>query len=91
VNNLLENNITLAAGGGSSTFNGSLGTLGIGDVIYVAEGGVTSGDFGSFQLDYSILRTFELPPTPEPSTFLLGALGAIPVLRQRRWLRRQKI
>jgi len=81
VNNVLSSTTSLPNGGGTTSFNGSLGALLGGDVIYVAEGGVTSGDFGSFQWDFTINQIVQLP---EPSSLLLTGMFLVPLLRRRR-------
>jgi len=82
VDNVLKSTTSLAAGGGSTNFNGSLGSLTAGQTIYVAEGATSgSSDFGSFALDFTINQIFQVP---EPNSLLITALAVVPFLRRRK-------
>lgn len=64
--------------GTSSNFNGSLGTLSVGDTVYVMIGNNGNGNNDASVID------FQLESVPEPSAALLGGLGLLALLRRRR-------
>jgi len=62
----------------SSNFDGSLGSLSVGDTIYI-----TIGNNGNDVNDATVID-FQLVSVPEPSTVLLGGIGMLALLRFRR-------
>jgi hypothetical protein len=68
-------------------FDMSLGTLAVGDRIYVAVGSGPTVSYDSFQLDYSINTT----AVPEPSAGILAASGLFGLLAYARLRRKQQI
>lgn len=62
----------------SSSFNGSLGNLSVGDTVYV-----TIGNNGDANNDASVIN-FQLVSIPEPSAALFGGFGMFALLRRRR-------
>ena len=72
VNDTLQGTVPVTTTTGS--FNMSLGTLAVGDHVYVAVGSGLTLDYDSFQVDYSI------NVVPEPSTAIMAASGLFALL-----------
>jgi hypothetical protein len=79
VNDTLKGTVPVTTTTGS--FNMSLGTLAVGDRVYVAVGSGATLDYDSFQVNYSI------DVVPEPSTAILAASGLFGLLA---WARRRR-